>query len=59
MPKTGKNAVPWDARDHRFTFITPQATIRFGVPNGCNNCHEDKTPEWALTEVVKWKFEQN
>ncbi|MCH8118266.1 MAG: cytochrome c3 family protein [Planctomycetes bacterium] len=57
MPKTGKNAVKWDARDHSFKFISPLSTIRFGTPNGCNNCHTDKTPEWAFEEVEKWKFE--
>jgi predicted CXXCH cytochrome family protein len=57
MPKTGKNALKWDARDHSFTFILPLATIRDGTPNGCNNCHSDKTPEWALKEVMEWRFE--
>jgi predicted CXXCH cytochrome family protein len=56
MPKTGKNAVKWDARDHSFTFISPLATTRFGTPNSCNNCHADKTPEWALKEVTDWRF---
>ena len=23
----------------------------------CNNCHKDKTPEWALKTVTAWKFE--
>ena len=57
MPKTGKNAVKWDARDHSFTFISPLLTTRFGTPNGCNNCHTDKTAEWAYEEVVKWEFD--
>lgn len=57
MPKTGKNAVKWDSRDHSFTFISPLITARNGTPNGCNNCHGDKTPEWAYKEVNKWKFE--
>jgi predicted CXXCH cytochrome family protein len=57
MPKTGKNAVKWDSRDHSFTFISPLSTIRFGTPNGCNNCHTDKTPEWALKEVTNWIYQ--
>lgn len=56
MPKTGKNAEKWDARDHSFKFISPLSTINYGTPNGCNNCHEDKTVEWALKEVNQWKF---
>lgn len=57
MPKTGKNAVKWDSRDHSFRFISPLATIRNGTPNGCSNCHSDKTPEWAYKELTKWKFD--
>jgi len=57
MPKTGKNAVQWDARDHSFTFISPLSTIRHGTPNGCNNCHTDQSPEWALEAVTNWRFE--
>jgi predicted CXXCH cytochrome family protein len=56
MPKTGKNAIKWDSRDHSFSFISPLSTIQFGTPNGCNNCHTDKTPEWALKEVTDWTF---
>ncbi len=57
MPKTGKNAVKWDSRDHSFSFVSPRATMRNGTPNGCNNCHDDKTPEWSLDELAKWKVE--
>lgn len=55
MPKTGKNALKWDARDHSFKFVSPLLTIMFGTPNGCNNCHTDKTAEWAFEELAKWK----
>ena len=57
MPKTGKNAVKWDARDHSFNFVSPLSTVSFGTPNGCNNCHTDKSAEWASEEITKWKFE--
>jgi tetratricopeptide (TPR) repeat protein len=30
----------------------PEATIKFGSPNACNQCHDDKTPQWA-NEIVK------
>ncbi len=55
MPRTGKNAEKWDARDHSFSFVSPSDTIRHGVPNGCNNCHEDREPGWAQAEVEKWE----
>jgi predicted CXXCH cytochrome family protein len=54
MPKTGKNAVPGESRNHTFYFISPAQTVKNGVPNSCNGCHSDKTPDWALAEVKKW-----
>lgn len=45
MPATGKSADFGDERDHRFTVIKPEVTIRLGggdqkkQPNSCNTCH--------------------
>ena len=38
--------------DHSFRPPMPEATIKFGSPNACNQCHNDKTPEWA-NDIVK------
>ncbi|SHK00782.1 Tetratricopeptide repeat-containing protein [Tangfeifania diversioriginum] len=38
--------------DHSFRPPMPEATIKFGSPNACNQCHHDKSPEWA-NEIVK------
>ncbi len=38
--------------DHSFRPPMPEATIKFGSPNACNQCHTDKSPEWA-NEIVK------
>lgn len=38
--------------DHSFRPPMPEATIKFGSPNACNQCHVDKKPEWA-NEIVK------
>jgi len=38
--------------DHSFRPPMPEATIKFGSPNACNQCHADKSPEWA-NEIVK------
>ncbi len=54
MPKTGKNSVPGESRNHTFDFISPADTIEYGVPNSCNGCHDDKTPQWALSQLKKW-----
>ena len=34
-------------RDHTFQPPVPELTARYGVPNACTTCHEDKSPEWA------------
>jgi predicted CXXCH cytochrome family protein len=54
MTKTGDNAVPREARNHTFAFISPADTIKTGDPNSCNTCHADKAPEWALEFVKQW-----
>jgi predicted CXXCH cytochrome family protein len=54
MPKTGKNSIAGESRNHTFDFISPAHTIKYGAPNSCNGCHADKTPEWALSELQKW-----
>jgi len=28
--------------------------VEIGTPNACNNCHQDKSSEWAATQVNKW-----
>ena len=44
--------------DHNFKVPDPELTIRLGIPNACNNCHNDpasgETPEWALRWVRHW-----
>ena len=54
MPKTGKNAVDAEARNHTFDFISPAETIANDSPNSCNICHSDKSTEWALSLVEEW-----
>lgn len=34
-------------RDHSFSIPEPELTVRLGIPNACNDCHTDKTPQWA------------
>ncbi|HET9831849.1 MAG TPA: multiheme c-type cytochrome [Vicinamibacterales bacterium] len=41
-------------RDHTFQPPVPELTSRFGVPNACTACHEDKPPEWAVTIMDDW-----
>jgi tetratricopeptide (TPR) repeat protein len=41
-------------RDHTFRPPNPEMTARFGVPNACTACHDDKTPEWATRQMDAW-----
>lgn len=41
-------------RDHTFRPPNPEMTARFGVPNACTTCHDDKTPEWASAQMDAW-----
>lgn len=41
-------------RDHSFRVPRPDLTVKYGVPNACNQCHADKKPKWAADAVVKW-----
>jgi HEAT repeat protein/tetratricopeptide repeat protein/cytochrome c554/c'-like protein len=41
-------------RDHTFQPPVPELTSRFGVPDACTTCHEDKPPEWAADVMNTW-----
>ncbi len=40
--------------DHTFQPPVPEMTARFGVPNACTTCHEDRSPEWAASIMDQW-----
>ncbi len=41
-------------RDHTFAAPVPELTARYGIPNACTTCHDDKTPEWAAKTMDGW-----
>jgi predicted CXXCH cytochrome family protein len=41
-------------RDHGISLPAPENTERHGIPNACNNCHEDRTPAWAAETIDSW-----
>jgi len=41
-------------RDHGIGLPAPENTERHGIPNACNNCHEDRTPAWAAATIDSW-----
>ncbi len=44
--------------DHSLRIPRPDLSKKIGVPNACNQCHEDKSIQWAVDEVVKWYGDQ-
>ena len=41
-------------RDHSISIPAPENTARFGIPNACNLCHEDRSPDWTLEKLGTW-----
>jgi tetratricopeptide (TPR) repeat protein len=41
-------------RDHSFQAPVPENTARFGIPNACTTCHDDRSPEWAARQMNEW-----
>lgn len=39
-------------RDHSFRVPRPDLTAKYGVPNSCNGCHTDRSPEWAAEAIA-------
>jgi predicted CXXCH cytochrome family protein len=40
-------------RDHSFRVPDPQASARFGVPDPCTKCHQEKGDQWAAAFIAK------
>ncbi|OKY25206.1 multiheme c-type cytochrome [Thalassotalea sp. PP2-459] len=40
-----------DRRDHSLKIPRPELTINYQTPNACNNCHQDKSPQWSLEQI--------
>ena len=41
-------------RDHSISIPVPENTLRHGIPNACNLCHKEKSPEWAVRQMTAW-----
>jgi len=37
--------------DHSFRIPRPDLSVSIGVPNACNQCHQDRSAEWAAAAV--------
>jgi predicted CXXCH cytochrome family protein len=40
--------------DHTIGVPVPENTARFGIPNACNACHEDRSADWAVRAMGAW-----
>ena len=40
--------------DHIFRVPRPDLSVKYGTPNACTSCHNNKTNQWAANAVVKW-----
>ena len=41
-------------RDHSMSLPTPENTVAFGIPNACTECHQTRSPAWAVEVMAKW-----
>jgi predicted CXXCH cytochrome family protein len=40
--------------DHSFRVPRPDLSAKLGTPNTCNDCHRDKTAQWAASAIEQW-----
>ncbi|MCI0585443.1 MAG: tetratricopeptide repeat protein [Planctomycetes bacterium] len=41
-------------RDHSMRIPRPDRTVSLGVRNACNDCHADRSAQWAVDAVGRW-----
>ncbi len=41
-------------RDHSFRVPRPDLSVALGTPNACNDCHDDRSAQWAADMCLKW-----
>ncbi len=46
-------------RDHSIRVPRPDLSREQGTPNACNQCHENRTAQWATDHVKKWYGPRN
>lgn len=50
-----KNYMRIQARpDHSMRVPRPDLSVSIGTPNACNNCHDDKSAQWAADAITRW-----
>ena len=50
-----KNYMVIQARpDHSMRIPRPDLSVKLGTPNACNQCHDDRSAQWAADAVTRW-----
>ena len=53
MPRTVLS-IKAQIRDHSMSIPVPENTIRHGIPNACNGCHQNRDANWTLKQMNQW-----
>lgn len=53
MPETNYMQVD-PRRDHSMRIPRPDLSVVMGIPNACNQCHQDRNAQWALDATRAW-----
>ena len=40
--------------DHSLRVSRPDLSVKLGTPNACNDCHADKSAQWAASTIESW-----
>ncbi len=43
-----------DRRDHSIRVPRPDLSLSIGTPNACNQCHAERSAEWAANAIAIW-----
>ncbi len=43
-----------ERHDHSFRIPRPDLSAALGTSNACNDCHQDKWPDWAASAIEDW-----
>src|SRR6516165_1709544 len=41
-------------RDHSLRIPRPDLSVKLGTPNACNDCHADRSAQWAADAIEAW-----
>ncbi|MEY6430862.1 cytochrome c3 family protein [Thioalkalicoccus limnaeus] len=44
-----------DRADHSLRIPRPDLTVRLGTPNACNQCHAERSAQWAADALAEWR----